>query len=71
MKKYLIVVEKTESGYSAFAPDIPGCASTGKTKAEVEKNIQEAIAFHLEGLREEGFDIPEPSSYSSYIQFAA
>jgi predicted RNase H-like HicB family nuclease len=71
MKKYLIVVEKTESGYSAFAPDIPGCASTGKTKAEVEKNIQEAIAFHLEGLREEGFAIPEPSSYSAYIQFAA
>ncbi|MCZ7556086.1 MAG: type II toxin-antitoxin system HicB family antitoxin [Bacteroidia bacterium] len=71
MKKYLIVVEKTESGYSAFAPDIPGCASTGKTKTEVEKNIQAAIAFHLEGLREEGFAIPEPSSYSSYIQFAA
>ncbi len=71
MKKYLIVVEKTESGYSAFAPDIPGCGSTGETKEEVEKNIQEAIAFHLEGLREEGFEIPEPSSYSSYIQIAA
>lgn len=71
MKKYLIVVEKTESGYSAFAPDIPGCGSTGKTKEEVERNIQEAIAFHLDGLRDEGFEIPEPSSYSSYIQFAA
>ena len=71
MKKYLIVVEKTETGYSAFSPDVPGCGSTGVTKAEVEKNIQDAIAFHLEGLRLEGFEIPEPSSYSSYIQIAA
>jgi predicted RNase H-like HicB family nuclease len=61
VKKYLIVVEETETGYSAFSPDVPGCGSTGKTKEEVERNIQEAIQFHLEGLREEGYDIPEPS----------
>jgi predicted RNase H-like HicB family nuclease len=71
MKKYLIIVEKTESGYSAFSPDVPGCGSTGETKAEVERNIQEAIEFHLEGLREEGYPIPEPSTYSSYINIAA
>lgn len=71
MKKYLIIVEKTETGYSAFSPDVPGCGSTGKTKEEVERNIQEAIEFHIEGLREEGYKIPEPSSYSSYIDVAA
>ena len=71
MKKYLIIVEKTETGYSAFSPDVPGCGSTGTTKDEVERNIQEAIEFHLEGLRQEGCEIPEPSTYSSYIDIAA
>ncbi len=71
MKKYLIIVEKTGTGYSAFSPDIPGCGSTGETKEEVEHNIQEAIAFHIEGLRQEGYEIPEPSTYSSYIDIAA
>ena len=71
MKKYLIIVEKTETGYSAFSPDVPGCGSTGETKAEVERNIQEAVEFHLEGLRLEGYPIPEPSTYSSYIDIAA
>ena len=71
MKKYLIIVEKTETGYSAFSPDVPGCGSTGTTKDEVERTIQEAIEFHLEGLREEGYEIPEPSTYSSYIDIAA
>jgi predicted RNase H-like HicB family nuclease len=71
VKKYLIIVEKTETGYSAFSPDVPGCGSTGQTKEEVERNIQEALEFHLEGLRQEGCDIPEPSTYSSYIDVAA
>lgn len=71
MKKYLIIVEKTNTGYSAFSPDVPGCGSTGETKEEVERNIQEAIAFHIEGLRQEGYEIPEPSTYSSYINIAA
>jgi predicted RNase H-like HicB family nuclease len=71
MKKYLIIVEETETGYSAYSPDVPGCGSTGKTSEEVERNIQQAIAFHLEGLRTEGCDIPEPSSYSTYVEVAA
>jgi len=71
VKKYLIIVEKTETGYSAFSPDVPGCGSTGNTKDEVERNIQEAIEFHLEGLRQEGYEIPEPTTYSSYIDIAA
>ena len=60
MKKFLIIVEETETGYSAFSPDVPGCGSTGQTKEEVERNTQKAIQFHLEGLREEGYQIPEP-----------
>lgn len=71
MKKYLIVVEKTDAGYSAYSPDVPGCGSTGKTKEEVERNIQEAIEFHIEGLREEGYEVPEPNSYFSYVEVAA
>ena len=71
MKKYLIIIEKTSTGFSAYSPDVPGCGSTGKTKEEVERNIQEAIEFHLEGMRLEGYDIPEPSSYSSYVEVAA
>ena len=71
MRKYLIVIEKTDTGYSAYPPDLPGCASSGVTRAEVERNIQEAIEFHLEGLLLEGYAAPEPSSYSSYIEIAA
>ena len=65
MKKYLIVVEKTETGYSAYSPDLPGCVSTGASRAEVERNMHEAIAFHLDGLREEGQPAPEPHAYSA------
>ena len=50
MKKYLIVIEETSTGYSAYSPDLDGCVSTGRTREEVEKNMQEAIAFHLDGL---------------------
>ena len=69
--KYLIIVEKTEMGYSTYSPDVRGCGSTGKTREEVEHNIQEAIEVHLEGLRLEGSNVPEPSSYSSYVEVAA
>jgi predicted RNase H-like HicB family nuclease len=58
MIKYLVVFEKTETGYSAYVPDLPGCIATGKTKNMVEKQIIEAIQFHLEGLKEEKIKIP-------------
>ena len=66
--KYLIVVEKTDTGYSAYSPDIEGCIATGATKQDVEKNIKEAIEFHLEGLVMENHDIPEPQSYPNYLE---
>jgi predicted RNase H-like HicB family nuclease len=65
--QYLIVIEKTVTGYSAYSPDLDGCVSTGSTKQEVEQNMREAIEFHLEGLRHEGCSVPPPSSYSTYI----
>jgi predicted RNase H-like HicB family nuclease len=71
MKKYLIVIEKAASGYSAYSPDLPGCVSTGRSQEEVEKNMREAIAFHLDGLREEGQPVPEPQSYSAYVELPA
>jgi predicted RNase H-like HicB family nuclease len=71
MKKYLVVIEETSMGYSAYSPDLQGCVSTGKTRQEVEKNMQEAIEFHLEGLRLEGLQVPQPHSYSTYVEVPA
>lgn len=71
MKKYLIVIEKTKSGFSAYSPDLLGCVATGKTKKSVEKRMMEAIEFHLEGLRAEGYKAPKPKSYSTYLEIAA
>ena len=68
---YLIVVEKTGTGFSAYSPDLDGCVATGQTRAEVEINMQEAIEFHLDGLKSEGFRIPAPQSYSAYLDIAA
>lgn len=71
MKRYAIVIEETGTGYSAYSPDLPGCASTGHTRAEVEANMREAIQFHIDGLKREGYDVPEPSTEpspdSSYV----
>ena len=68
MKKYLIVIEKTGTGYSAYSPDLTGCVATGKTGDEVEREMQEAIEFHLEGLARNGERIPEPRTYSRYVE---
>jgi predicted RNase H-like HicB family nuclease len=68
MKKYLIVIEATETGYSAYSPDLPGCISKGASRDQVEVNMREAIAFHLDGLREEGQPVPEPHTYSAYVE---
>jgi len=71
MKKYLVVIEETNTGYSAYSPDLEGCVSTGRTRVEVERNMQEAIEFHLEGLRLEGLRPPQPRSYSTYVEVPA
>ena len=69
--KYLIVIEKTETGFSAYSPDLPGCVATGSTRDEVEKTMKESIEFHLDGLREEGYQVPPPHTYSTYIEVPA
>ena len=69
--KLLIVVEKTATGFSAYSPDLPGCVATGPTREEVEREMKDAIDFHLEGLRAEGELVPEPSSYSTYVEVPA
>ena len=71
MSKYLVVVEGTETGYSAFSPDLSGCVATGQTRDEVEKAMREAIQFHLEGMKEDGDQIPAPHSYSTYCEVPA
>jgi len=63
---YLIVVEPTRTGFSAFSPDIPGCIATGRTELEVQTRIAGAIEFHLNGLRVEGESLPSPGSFSAY-----
>ena len=69
--KYLIVIEATGTGFSAFSPDLPGCVATGETREEVEKMMRESIEFHLDGLREEGYQVPSPHTYSTYIEVPA
>jgi predicted RNase H-like HicB family nuclease len=68
MQKYLVIFEKANGNYSAYSPDLPGCIATGATRREVEKNIKEAISFHVKGLQEDGSPIPEPSSFTEYIE---
>ena len=60
MNQYLVILEPTSTGYSAYSPDIPGCVSTGGTKEEAAQNMKEAVTFHLDGLKEEGLPIPQP-----------
>lgn len=71
MKKYLVVIEETGTGYSAYSPDLEGCVSTGRTREEVERNMREAMEFHLEGLQREGLEIPQPHTYSAYVEVPA
>jgi predicted RNase H-like HicB family nuclease len=69
--RYAVVIEKGEGNYSAYVPDLPGCVAVGDTVEEIEREIQEAIEFHLEGMRADGQAIPEPSSRVEYIEVAA
>ena len=67
MYRFLIVVEKADGNYSAYAPDLPGCIATGATPEETERNMHEAIEMHVQGLREEKLPIPESSSFAEYV----
>ena len=71
MTRYLVVLERTSTGFGVYIPDLPGCVSTGKTREEAESNAREAIRLHLDGLRDEGQPIPRPSSVAAYVTSAA
>ena len=66
--KYLIVIEKAKRNYSAYVPDLPGCIATGRTLVEIRKQMREAIEFHIEGMREDGLPVPEPTSCGEYVE---
>ena len=69
--RYAIVIENAGPKFSAYVPDLPGCVATGATLEEVEREIREAIEFHLDGLREDGSPIPPPSSAVRHVDIAA
>jgi predicted RNase H-like HicB family nuclease len=69
--KYLVVFVPTGTGRSAYSPDLSGCVSTGATCEEIERNMREAIELHLEGLRAEGYPVPEPCASSAYVETSA
>jgi predicted RNase H-like HicB family nuclease len=68
--RYAVVIEKSDQGYGAYVPDLPGVISVGDSQEEVTANIRQAIALHLEGLRESGDDIPEPKTLVAVIDAA-
>ena len=69
--RYAVVIEQADTSYGAYVPDLPGCVAVAETKREVEKLIAEAIAFHIEGLLENGDVVPQRSSEVEYIEPAA
>ena len=71
MQRYLIVLEPTTTGFSAYSPDLAGCAATGATRSEVEENMRQAIELHLEGLREDGEPVPAGQTIATYVEVAA
>ncbi len=70
MKRFLIMIERANGKYSAYSPDLPGCVATGKTVEQTESNMYQAVQMHLDGLREDGIELPEPQSLAEYIVLA-
>jgi predicted RNase H-like HicB family nuclease len=66
--RYAVVIEKASGNYSAYVPDLPGCVATGETPAAVEREIRDAIRFHIEGLKEDGLPVPQPTSSVEYVE---
>ncbi|HLD50016.1 MAG TPA: type II toxin-antitoxin system HicB family antitoxin [bacterium] len=71
MYRFLVVIEQVAGNYSAYSPDLPGCVATGTTREEVEKNMHEAIAMHIQGMKEDREPIPQSSSFAEYIAIPA
>lgn len=69
--RYAVVIEKGANGYGAYVPDLPGCIAAAKSRHEVVKLIHDAVAFHIEGLKEDGEPVPEPASTIEFVEVAA
>jgi predicted RNase H-like HicB family nuclease len=65
--RYAVVIERAGANFSAYVPDLPGCVATGATLAELQREIRAAVRFHIEGLKQDGTPIPEPSAVADYI----
>ena len=68
MMRYAVVIEKAETNYSAYVPDLPGCVATGATVEDVEIEIRDAIRFHIDGLKQDGLPVPSPTSIADYVE---
>jgi len=68
MMRYAVVIEKAEGNYSAYVPDLPGCVATAATVADIEREIRAAIRFHIDGLKEDGQPVPQPTSIADYVE---
>jgi predicted RNase H-like HicB family nuclease len=66
--RYAVVIEKATGNYSAYVPDLPGCIGTGDTVAAVEREIRDAIRFHIESLQADGIVVPQPTSIAEYVE---
>ena len=65
--RYAIVIEKAGANYSAYVPDLPGCIATAGTVPDLEREIREAIRFHIDGMKEDGLPVPAPSAIAEYV----
>ena len=66
--RYAVVIEKADGNYSAYVPDLPGCVATGVTVKDTEREIRDAIRFHIDGLKEDGQPVPKPTSIADYVE---
>ncbi len=66
--RYAVVIEQANGNYSAYVPDLPGCVATGASVADVERDIRDAIRFHIDGLKEDGLDVPAPTILAEYVE---
>ncbi len=66
--RYAVIIEKAAGNYSAYVPDLPGCVATGATVEAVEQEIRDAIRFHIEGLKADGLEVPQPISMAEYVE---
>jgi len=71
LKRYSVIIERTGTGYSAWSPDVPGCAAVGDTEDETRRSFKDALAAHFDAMREVGEPIPEPNSSVDYVEIAA